>query len=72
MKKILSLLMAAVMTFGALSAVCFADGGVNVNVCIADSNGSLVLAMADVLATDTDNDGKITIRDALYCAHEEY
>ncbi len=43
---------------------------VNVYVTIADANGKLVLVQEEISVTDVDNDGKITINDALYVAHE--
>ena len=44
---------------------------VTVLVTIADANGDLVLAMEPVTVIDIDEDGLLTINDALYCAHEE-
>ena len=41
-----------------------------VYVTIADGSGQLVLAQEAISVTDTDNDGVLTINDALYAAHE--
>ena len=42
----------------------------NVYVTIADAEGKLALAQEAVTVTDVDGDGKLTIHDALYAAHE--
>ena len=44
----------------------------DITVTIADQNGDTVLAAEKLTVTDTDNDGVLTVNDALYCAHEEY
>ena len=41
-----------------------------VYVSIADASGTLVMARVSVSVTDVDNDGALTIHDALYAAHE--
>ncbi len=41
-------------------------------VTIADASGKLALVQKPVTVTDTDNDGALTINDALYLAHEAY
>ncbi len=53
---------------------CFASAAdkAEVTVTIADANGNLVLTQADVIVTDADQDGVLTIGDALYAAHETY
>ncbi|MBQ8640189.1 MAG: hypothetical protein IJ468_13620 [Lachnospiraceae bacterium] len=43
---------------------------IEVYVTIADSEGALALAQEPVAVTDMDDDGVLTINDALYCAHE--
>ena len=71
MKKVLSLLTAFVLL---LSFTCFAEEAAapTVYVSITDDTGVLVLAIAPVIVTDADNDGALTIGDALSCAHKEY
>lgn len=39
-------------------------------VTIADENGALALAYEEIAVSDTDDDGVLTVHDALYCAHE--
>ncbi len=41
-----------------------------VDVFVTVSNGSLVLSQEKITVTDADSDGKLTINDALYLAHE--
>lgn len=41
-------------------------------VTVADENGDLALAQSAVTVTDTDNDGALTVNDALYAAHEAF
>ena len=69
MKKFLSLA-AALLLVGACSVPVLAEDTAEVYVTIADANGDLVLAQEAVTVTDTDNDGALTIHDALYAAHE--
>ena len=45
---------------------------VRVYVTIADDTGALVVRQQSVDVTDVDSDGKFTIYDTLYCAHEKY
>ena len=68
MKKVISLF-TALLILTALFVPCFAADEVKVNVTIA--NGTLVLTNAEVTVTDTDGDGKLTVNDALYAAHEQ-
>lgn len=72
MKKTLTIAAAALFVGSLMStASVFAeDGSVKVNVTIADDNGKLVLAQESVEVTDIDNDGALTVNDALYAAHE--
>ena len=67
MKKVISLF-TALLILAALCVPCFA-AEVKVNVTIA--NGTLVLTNAEITVTDADEDGKLTINDALYAAHEK-
>lgn len=69
MKKILSLTLTLVLLLGLCCGIASA-AGVNVYVTISDKDGKLVLVQEKISVTDIDNDGKITINDALYCAHE--
>lgn len=47
------------------------DADTKVFVTISDDQGVLVLTHKEVTVTDQDKDGKLTIYDALYCAHEQ-
>lgn len=72
MKKLTALLTAflSAVSLGGVSA--FADeNSVNVYVTIADENGSIAAAMENISVSDIDNDGSITVNDALYTLHEE-
>lgn len=72
MKKTLTIAAAALFAGSLMStASVFAeDGSIKVNVTIADDNGNLVLVQENVEVTDIDNDGALTVNDALYAAHE--
>ncbi len=72
MKKLLVCLMAVIMVFGMTQVtVCAAEGkSVSVYVTIADKNGKLALTQEKITVTDVDNDGVLSINDALYAAHE--
>ncbi len=61
--------LALMLALCAVNVAALADGETVVYVTIA--NGNLELTQKAVTVTDTDNDGKLTINDALYCAHEE-
>ena len=69
MKKIVSVLLAAVMIIG-MTVIPASAAGTKVYVTIADQQGQIVLARKEVEVTDADNDGAITVNDALYAAHE--
>lgn len=70
MKRTLSLALALLMLIGSMSVTAFADSqSATVYVSIADK-GSLVVAQEAVTVTDIDNDGALTVNDALYAAHE--
>ena len=71
MKRILSA--AAALVFAALcaTAVSAADEPV-VYVTIADAEGALAVVEEPVSVTDADEDGQLTINDALILAHEEF
>lgn len=68
MKKIASLVLALIFLF-AFATAEVAPEGVNVFVSITDDQNNLALAYEPVFVTDQDNDGLITIADALACAH---
>lgn len=71
MKKVLSMTIVLMLLLAICNiTVLAADDAVTVYVTIADANGDLVLTQEAVSVTDTDNDGKMTIHDALYAAHE--
>lgn len=69
MKKIISFALAVVLITACMSINAFADNSATVFVSIADK-GRLVVAMEEVTVTDIDNDGVLTVNDALYAAHE--
>ena len=71
MKKLLSLTLMLVMLLGLCCGVALADDEINVFVTIADKDGKLALAQESVAVKDIDGDGKLTVNDALYCAHEQ-
>lgn len=71
MKKALSIALAVLMLLGCLSITAFADnGGATVYVSVANK-GKLVAAQTKVTVSDIDGDGRLTVNDALYCAHEK-
>lgn len=66
MKKTLIFLMVLLMVF---SATAFASEEVQVFVSITDDTGALVMAYEPVAVTDVDDDGVLSIGDALAAAH---
>ncbi len=72
MKKLITIA-AAIIMLNSLCISAYAQNSdeANVYVTIADEKGSLALAQEKVKVTDIDNDGKLTINDALYSAHQE-
>ena len=68
MKKTLAVLLAALMLLALVPAVAEEAEAPVVYVTIA--NGELVAAQIEVELTDVDDDGALTIADALYLAHE--
>ena len=71
MKKLLTLSCTLVLLLGLCCGLAFAAGDkATVFVTIADKDGNLALATELIDVTDIDNDGKLTVNDALYCAHE--
>lgn len=74
MKKFFALALTAITLLTLLCPTVFASSApstdTSVYVTIADNTGKLVLTQEKITVTDTDNDGTLTINDALYCAHE--
>ena len=64
MKKILMLAVVLMLSL----APAFADE-MTAYVSITDDTGVLCLAAEEIIVTDVDNDGALTIHDAIYCAH---
>lgn len=69
MKKALSLILALIMAFGVM-VISFAADTVSVYVAISDNEGKVRLAYEEIEVNDADKDGKLTINDALICAHD--
>lgn len=74
MKKILAVIMTLLALTGLLGLTLSvgADDAATVYVSVSDDKGELVLTQAEVYVTDTDEDGVLTIKDALYETHEVY
>ncbi|MCR5829023.1 MAG: LPXTG cell wall anchor domain-containing protein [Lachnospiraceae bacterium] len=72
MKKLITLLLTLTMVIAATCTAVSADEGTNVYVTIADGSGEIVLVHQAVSVTDIDEDGAITINDALGTAHAEF
>lgn len=73
MKKILSITFVVLMLVSVFCLTAFADetsATADVYVTIADHNGKLVLTQEKITVTDKDGDGKLTIDEALFAAHE--
>lgn len=73
MKKTIAMTAAMIVSFSAVCMNAFADDAetTKVYVTISDTSSSLVLTQVPVTVTDIDNDGKLTVNDALYIAHED-
>ena len=71
-KKLLSITLAILMLFSCTSLVSFADeSSLSASVFVTVSNkGELVAAQEKVTVSDVDNDGALTVNDALYAVHE--
>jgi len=72
MKKTLTILLTLIMILGTTCLAVSADEGVKVRVSIADGSGKLVVARELVSVSDLDEDGAITISDALEAAHAAF
>ena len=70
MKKILSLTITLIMILALGSQMFAGSDSALVYVTICDQNGNNVIVREAITVTDTDSDGKLTVNDALYCAHE--
>lgn len=73
MKKIISISVALIMLFGMFSISAFAEGTeatAKVYVTISDGTGKLVLTQEEITVTDKNNDGTLTIDEALFATHE--
>ena len=74
-KKIITLTLVALALFTLLPLGAMAEEDPppinSALVTVSIINGTPVLAAETVTVTDTDGDGKLTINDALYCAHEK-
>ncbi len=69
MKKIVCLLLVLALLGCAAPPVCAEEGAPQVTVTIA-KQGALAVTQETVTVTDADNDGALTVSDALYAAHE--
>ncbi|MCQ2463459.1 MAG: hypothetical protein MJ177_08685 [Clostridia bacterium] len=72
MKKTVSLILAVIILLGTFGICAFAATPATVYVTIADEKGNLAVAHEIITVKDSDKDGKLTISDALYYAHEEF
>lgn len=71
MKKITVLCITVIALFAVLIIPSFAaNTQAEVYISISDAQGKLVMVQEKITVTDTDSDGKITLNDALYAAHE--
>ncbi len=72
MKKALSIILALMMVL-TVAVPAFAEDARAIIYCtITNSKGEFVVPNKTVIVSDIDNDGALTINDALYCAHEQY
>lgn len=73
MKKTIAMTAAFLLSFSAMSIMTSAaeTGSVSVYVTISDNNAKLQAVQEEIEVTDVDNDGVLTIDDALYLAHEK-
>lgn len=69
MKKLFSILLIFLMLVSCISTSAFAQESATVYVSVADK-GKLVAAQEKVTVTDIDNDGALTVNDALYAVHK--
>ena len=70
-RKAIVMILTLTMMLSVLGLTAFAaDESAKIYVTIVDKTGAAVLAQEPITVTDTDKDGKLTIDDALYLAHE--
>ncbi len=70
MKKLFAILISIIL-IASFTLPISAKDATKVYVSIADGSGTLQLIQKEVVLTDTDNDGALTINDAFYLAHEQ-
>lgn len=70
-KRMIIFLLAILLICQGAVPVLAEEADTKVFVSISDDRGALVLAREEVQVTDQDQDGSLTIYDALYCAHEQ-
>lgn len=74
MKKLVSVILSLVLALSMFTVMASAATApvepATVYVSISDAKDTLAVAYMPVIVTDIDNDGSLTINDALYCAHE--
>lgn len=69
--RIIIFLLAMLLICQGVAPALAEEADTKVFVTISDDQGALVLARREVTVTDQDEDGSLTIYDALYCAHEQ-
>ena len=72
MKKTIAIILAVMLILSLCTAFAAAEVSAQIYVTVSDKNGQLAVAAEPVTVTDTDNDGVLTINDALYCTHEQF
>lgn len=72
MKKTIAIILTIICTLSLFSVAVSAAEAKGVYVTISNSKGELVLVQEKINVTDVDKDNKITINDALFCAHESF
>ncbi|SFW54502.1 NPXTG-anchored protein [Ruminococcus flavefaciens] len=70
MKKTIAMAAALLISCSAVCMTSFAADETKVFVTVSDDKKDLVLIQEPITVTDIDSDGKLTINDALYIAHE--
>lgn len=73
MKRVAAMIMVLLILTTMGSTTIFAeDADITVYVTISDAEGKLALTQKEVAVTDVDQDGALTLHDALYAAHANY
>ena len=72
MKRISAIAAAFAVSLAAIPFCVFAESADSCDVYVTITNGEHKIVMEKVTVTDTDADGKLTISDALYNAHEDH